>query len=141
MMAEMESRFQEVFSGSRNLLSEGGVGDRLMPAIKGELRVDVCDHDDELVIVADMPGIEKDDVRIHLIDPLRLEISFERSVGKEDEQKNYFMRERISKSMRRVVLLPVEVTFEGAKASFTNGVLDIRLKKSAKETGQLIQIE
>jgi HSP20 family protein len=142
MMAEIESRFQEVFSsGSRNLLPEAGISDRLMPAIRGEFRVDVCDHDDEMVVVADIPGVGKDDVRIRLYDPETLEISTERSEEKKEEQENYFMRERTYGSMRRIVKLPVDVVIEGAKATFTNGVLEVRLKKSPKETGKSIPIE
>ncbi|MDO8841735.1 MAG: Hsp20/alpha crystallin family protein [Methanocalculus sp.] len=142
MMSEMESRFQDMFSGSQTLLPEaGGVSDRLMPAIKGEFRVDVCDHNDELVIVADIPGVQKEDVRIRLFDPRTLEISSERSSEKKEEEENYFMRERIFGSMCRRVRLPVDVVLEGAKATFTNGVLEIRLLKSPKEAGQSIPIE
>ncbi len=51
------------------------------------------------------------------------------------------MRERISGSMSRIVTLPASVTDVGAKASFKNGVLEVRFKKSPEERGTRIQIE
>jgi len=143
MMADMEDRFQELFSGSRNLLPEAGgeVADRFMPAIRGEFRVDVSDHDDEIVIVADLPGCEKENVRIQLLDPQTLEIATRQSTEKQDEQENYYMRERMYGSMRRLVRLPVDVTEDGAQATFKNGVLEVHLKKTETPSMRAIQIE
>lgn len=147
MMADMEARFQDIFSGNRNLLPEatGGTGlgmtDRFMPAIRGEFRVDVSDHEDELVIVADLPGCEKENVSIQLIDPRTLEIATRSSTEKKDEQENYYMRERMYGSMRRMVRLPVDVNEDGAQASFKNGVLEVHLKKNEVPSARSIQIE
>ena len=43
--------------------------------------------------------------------------------------------------MCRIVNLPHDVTEESASASFKNGVLEIRLKKSKEEKGKQIKIE
>ncbi|HIJ06111.1 Hsp20/alpha crystallin family protein [Methanocalculus sp.] len=144
MMAEMEARFQEIFSGTRrNLLPEagGGVTDRFLPAIRGEFRVDISDHEDEVVIVADIPGFEKEGVSVQLIDPRTLEIATRQSTEKKDEQENYYIRERMYGSMRRLVRLPVDVTEDGAQASFKNGVLEVHLKKTEMPSVRSIQIE
>ncbi|RQD84307.1 MAG: Hsp20/alpha crystallin family protein [Methanocalculus sp. MSAO_Arc2] len=141
MMADMEGRFQEMFSEGRLLLPQGGVADRFVPAIRGEFRVDVSDHEDEVVIVADLPGLEKEDVRIQLHNPRTLEIATQQSAEKADEQENYIMRERLFGSMRRIVQLPVDVTEEGAKATFKNGVLEVHLKKTETAAVRSIQIE
>ncbi len=50
-------------------------------------------------------------------------------------------QERAFGCMKRMVPLPSEATAEGAKASFTNGVLEIRLKKATVEQGERIPIE
>lgn len=147
MMAEMEARFQDIFSGSRNLLPEAGgvaglgMADRFMPAIRGEFRIDVSDHDNEIVIVADLPGYEKENVSIQLIDPQTLEIATQQSTEKKDEQENYYMKERMYGSMRRLVRLPVDVTEDGAQATFKNGVLEVHLKKTEIPMVRSIQIE
>jgi HSP20 family protein len=138
MMSEMENRF---FGPSGRLLPPGGITDRMMPALRGEFRVDIRDHDDEIIVVADLPGAEKEDVSVSLVNPGMLEIRSERSTDKEEKEEGYFIRERMSGSMSRIVPLPHEVTDEGASATFKNGILEIRMKKSTTKRGAQIKVE
>jgi HSP20 family protein len=138
MMSEMENRF---FGPSRRLLPPGGIADRMMPAIRGEFRVDIRDHNDEIIVVADLPGAEKKDVSVSLVNPGMLEIRSERTTDKEEEEEGYYMRERMSGSMSRIVPLPHEVTDAGASATFKNGILEIRMKKSTTGRGSQIEVE
>jgi HSP20 family protein len=123
------------------LLPAGGFTEKVLPGILGEFRVDVSEHEDEVIVVADLPGIEKEDVNLRLINPRTLEISTERKDVTEDEKKGYFVRERIYGSMRRLIPLPNEVTEKSAKATFTNGVLEVRFKKVKEQKGGKIEIE
>ncbi|MDK2917101.1 MAG: hypothetical protein PWR25_1658 [Euryarchaeota archaeon] len=138
LMAEMESRFQSMLSGigARGEEFRG----RVVPAVR-DFRVDVRDHEDEVIVVADLPGVEKENVNVRLIDPQHLEISSRRAGETEEEGRDFFMRERIYGQMSRTVLLPAEVTEENAAATFKNGVLEVRLKKMPTETGTTIPIE
>lgn len=138
MMSEMENRF---WGPSGRLLPPGGITDRMMPAIRGEFRIDIRDHDDEIIVVADLPGAEKDDVSASLVNPGMLEIRSERKAEKEEKEEGYYMRERMSGTMSRIVSLPHDVTDSGASATFKNGVLEIRLKKSTTERGSPINVE
>lgn len=138
MMSEMENRF---FGPSGRLLPPGGISDRMMPALRGEFRVDIRDHDDEIIVVADLPGSEKKDVSVSLVNPRVLEIRADRAAEKEENTEGYFMRERITGTMSRTVPLPQEVTEEDASATFTNGVLEIRMKKSPAKHGSPIAVE
>jgi len=137
LMSMMESRLGESLSGE-NIFSN-----RIRPVISGECRVDVIDHEEETYVVADLPGAGKEDVRIKLIDPKTLEISCnrEKSREEEDEEKGYFLRERVYGEMVRHVSLPAEVTEEGATASFNNGVLEVHMKKIALGPGKNIEIK
>jgi HSP20 family protein len=47
----------------------------------------------------------------------------------EEKAEGYYVRERVSGSMRRIVWLPAEVMEENARAGFKNGVLEVILKK------------
>ena len=47
-------------------LPPGGVTDRMLPAIRGEFRIDVREHDDEVIVIADLPGVEKEDVSLQI---------------------------------------------------------------------------
>lgn len=138
MMSEMENRF---WAPSGRLLPPGGIADRMMPAIRGEFRVDIRDHDDEIIVVADLPGVEKTDLSVSLVNPGMLEIRSERRAEKEEKEEGYVMRERMSGAMSRIVTLPHDVTDAGASATFKNGVLEIRLKKSTTERGSPINVE
>jgi HSP20 family protein len=138
-MAEMEYRFQSMLGdlGSRGEEVRG----RVMPAIRGDFRVDVRDHMDEVIVVADLPGVEKEHVGVRLLDPQRLEIASIRTGEVAEETEGYYVRERRYGTMNRIVALPVEVTDMDSTASFKNGVLEVRLKKAPIEVGTTIPIE
>jgi HSP20 family protein len=93
------------------------------------------------MVVADLPGVDKEDISISLLNPNTLEIACERRSDKEEKDEGYYVRERMYGSMSRTVALPHDVTEKGASATFKNGVLEIRLKKSKEERGSRIKIE
>jgi HSP20 family protein len=138
MMSEMENRF---LGPSGRLLPPGGITDRMMPALRGGFRVDIRDHDDEIIVVADLPGAEKEGVSVSLVNPGMLEIRSERKTDKEEKEEGYYMRERMSGTMSRIVPLPHDVTDAGASATFKNGILEIRMKKSTTQRGSQITVE
>ena len=80
MMSEMENRF---LGPSGRLLPPGGSPSRMMPALRGGFRVDIRDHDDEIIVVADLPGQEKEGVSVSLVNPGMLEIG----LGAENRQR------------------------------------------------------
>jgi HSP20 family protein len=117
MRAELDNMFQLAPYRGR-FLPPGGVTDRMLPAIRGEFRVDVREHDDEVIVVADLPGVEKNDVSLQILNPRNLEISCERKGEKEEKSEGYYVRERVCGLMQPMVTIPADVTVEGAKASF-----------------------
>ncbi|QYZ78718.1 Hsp20/alpha crystallin family protein [Methanofollis formosanus] len=134
MRGDMESRVQ-------SLLTETGAG-KYLPTVRGEdLRVDVCAHEGEVMVVADLPGVEKENISLQLINPRLLEISAVQAQEQEAEEAGYYMRERYYGTVRRAVELPEEVREEDASATFKNGVLEVHLKKVEEEKGTAIPIE
>ncbi|MEI7489971.1 MAG: Hsp20/alpha crystallin family protein [Bacteroidota bacterium] len=73
---------------------------------------DVFDEKNEVVIIAEMPGIEENDIKIDLKGDI-LEIS---ALGK-------------SRTYRKELLLPVKVIKKNLRHKFTNGILEIKIKK------------
>ncbi|PKG33984.1 Hsp20/alpha crystallin family protein [Methanoregula sp.] len=140
MRAELDSLFRQMSEGSR-LLPAGGMSDRMLPAIRGEFRVDVREHEDDVIVAADLPGVDKEAVSLQLVNPRALEISCERSDEREEKQKGFSMRERISGSMSRIIALPADVTDKDSRASFRNGVLEVTLKKTQDAKKSRITIE
>jgi HSP20 family protein len=115
---------------------------KMLPAARTALRVDVAEQDDEVIVTADMiAGIAKKDISLNLISPQALEISCERKVEKKEENEGYSLRERTFGSMMRIVPLPKPVTEEGSSSSFRNGVLEVHLKKTTKESRGKIAVD
>ena len=141
MRSELEGIVSQTYPTGSKLLLPGGVADRMLPAILGVFRVDVREHADEVIIVADLPGAEKEQVSLQLLNPRTLEIAYERKDETEESSEGYFLRERISGSMRRVVAMPTDVTDEDSTATFRNGVLEVHLKKVRTVSNPRIRIE
>ncbi|MCD6227629.1 Hsp20/alpha crystallin family protein [Candidatus Micrarchaeota archaeon] len=91
--------------------------------------LDIEDRGKELVIVADMPGINKEDIDIE-VEPDHIKISAESQFKTEKKKKNYYYQERRHSGFSRMVSLPVEVIPGKAKAEYKNGVLRVYLPKA-----------
>jgi HSP20 family protein len=92
--------------------------------------IDVQDHDDHFLIVAEMPGIEKEQVNIKVTDNM-VEISGENALECDIDQMEtaYLCNERATTNFRRKVPLPLPVIPEEAEASMRLGVLTLKLPK------------
>ena len=140
----LDTLFREAGEGSLTPLLPAGSASatKMLPVTLPRPGVDVVQHDDEVVVTADLaPGVFKKDITLDLIDPRALEISWERKEEEKEEKEGYYLRERRFGSMTRIVPLPVTVTREKATATVKNGVPEIHLKKSAKEPTAKIAIE
>lgn len=94
-------------------------------------RMDVVDQGDKFEIKVDLPGISKDDINIS-IEGARVTLQAESRQQRETKDGERVLHsERTITSYARNFELPVEVTEEGADASFENGVLTLTLPKRA----------
>ncbi len=139
LRTELMNRFDRLMTSP--LLPPGNFVERIVPTILGELRVDVAEQESEVIVVADLPGVEKENVEISLVNPRTLEIRCERKQETEEKEEGYYLKERRSGSLSRVIPLPHEVTDEGAAATFKNGVLEIHFRKIKSERGAKIKID
>jgi HSP20 family protein len=101
--------------------------------------IDMIDEGDSLRIKADMPGIDKQDIKLK-VTANAVTISAESKEEKEKKDKNYYYNERSARQYYRSIPLPVEVDSKSAKATFRNGMLDISLKKKGAQ-GEEVKIE
>lgn len=102
--------------------------------------VDVVERDDEIEVTADLPGYETDDIDVQLRDDDRLEITANRTTESERTEGTFHRRERRQESVSRTVSLPAPVDSEETEASYTNGVLTIRLAKRSAGEGTSIDV-
>ncbi|WP_181391827.1 Hsp20/alpha crystallin family protein [Methanospirillum lacunae] len=130
LFADMESRFHSLVPSFPSYSQRI----REMPTLStGGFSIDVRDESEEVVARADIPGCQKDMVKVRLIRPNLLQITCERKEEKEEEEKDFFIRERFFGTVSRSVPLPAEVSEDNAKATFENGVLEVHFKKSPRE--------
>ena|SRR5690348_15443475 len=101
--------------------------------------VDIYETENELVLKADLPGINEKDIDIRVENnmlTLRGERQFEKTV-KED---NYLRVERNYGSFSRTFGLPNTVNTEGVSAEYKNGVLTVQLPKRAESKPKQIKV-
>jgi HSP20 family protein len=109
------------------LPATGDVAMKMLPAARTALRVDLTENDDEVVVT--------------LINAQTLEISCERREEKDVVEEGYSLRGRSFGSMMRIVPLPKPVTDEGSSSTFRNGILEVHLKKTIKESRGTIAVD
>lgn len=102
--------------------------------------VDVIDREKDIVVTVDLPGVDKNDIRINVRDNT-LEISAEKKTAREHEDEGYLRRERGYSRFYRTIRLPTQVDEARAQAGFNNGVLEITLPKAEKKAGSNIPIK
>ena len=102
-------------------------------------KVDVMDRKDDVVVRAEVPGVNKEDIEVS-ISGNTLTIKGE-SKHEEKEEKGDYWRCEISRgAFSRMILLPAEVDDAKAKASMKDGVLELTLPKLEKSRRHAIAI-
>lgn len=90
--------------------------------------VDVSETDKEVLVKAELPGIEKQDIDLSIENNV-LSIKGEKKLEKEDKGESYHIVERSYGSFFRSVPLPVQCRSENVRATFDKGVLTVRIPK------------
>jgi HSP20 family protein len=127
--------------------------DRLIGSTMGESRssnglsissglpaVDVLRNEDEVIVRADIPGVSKENLEVTVLKN-RLFIRGEKKHKHEGTEGNTHRMERFYGSFERAIDLPVPVTPESMKASFQDGVLEVRAPISEEARPRRIAIE
>lgn len=91
---------------------------RLGPKVREEREplVDIMEENKDVVVVAELPGVDRDDIGLHATED-HLTISV-------DTPKRKYRKE---------LMLPASIDPKSARASYKNGVLEVRLKKARKK--------
>jgi HSP20 family protein len=101
-------------------------------------RVDVIDREAEVLVRAEIPGIEKDQLELTLSDDL---LTIKGETREEKEEKGEFYRSEIHRgSFTRTVRLPDMVVGDKARARFENGLLEITIPKAEKAVRHTVKI-
>ncbi|HUN55016.1 MAG TPA: Hsp20/alpha crystallin family protein [Smithella sp.] len=102
--------------------------------------VDIYEDKGDLVMKADLPGVNKEDVEITLTDG-HINISGERRQESEIKKKDYLKWERTYGSFCRTFVLPAEVDADKVKSTFKDGILEIRMPKTDRAKSKEIKVK
>jgi HSP20 family protein len=101
--------------------------------------MDLVEAEDHFVLKADLPGLSEGDVNIEVQDGA-LTISGERKAEHEQREKGWYRIERSFGSFSRSLTLPDGVDPDRIQASFSHGVLEVRIPKPEERKPRRISI-
>jgi HSP20 family protein len=102
--------------------------------------VDISETPDDFVITAELPGLNKEDVKISYQDGV-LNIHGEKKHEKEEKKKNYYRVERSYGAFERSFRLPSRIVVDKIDAKFRDGVLTLTLPKADEARPKEIPIK
>ena len=104
------------------------------------LVVDLFEEKDDIVVKAEIPGLDKDNISVNLSDHT-LTIKGEKNKEEEVKEENYYRSERSYGSFVRTLELPKDVHADKVKATFKNGVLEVRMPKTEEAKAREIKVK
>lgn len=102
--------------------------------------LDVIDRDNEVLVRAEIPGIDKKDIHISLADNV-LTIKGHTDHEKKEEKGDYYKHEISSSSYARSVTVPSNVDESKVVANLKHGILEIKLPKAESSKRRSIKVE
>jgi len=135
---DMDRLFQQLWGGGRSLMRGRGteMQSTWMP------QVEVCEQGGKLHVFADLPGMNKEDVKLSM-EGDQLIVQGERRSSYEEGQQGsgFYQSERSYGSFFRSIPLPEGVDPQTVQANFKDGVLDVSFDAPRTPQQQARQIE
>ena len=131
MQQEMNRLFDSFFGRPATMMT----GDRLWLPL-----VDMFETKDDLHVTFEVPGVREKEVNVSITGDL-LTVKGERKWDKEQADESYHRLERVYGKFERSLALPVPVQADKVKASYRDGVLEIRLPKAEEIKPKEIKID
>ena len=102
--------------------------------------MDIEETEHEYLLKADLPEVKKEDVKVGIQNGV-LSVEGERKQEKEEQNKTYHRVERVYGKFVRRMAVPTDVDEQKVGAEFKNGVLTVRLPKSAAAKPKTIDVK
>jgi HSP20 family protein len=102
--------------------------------------IDIYETRDDLVITVELPGMKEQDIHLSLTGDA-LALRGHRGATAEAREENYHRIERWSGPFERHIKLPIPVQADRIRASYRDGVLEVRLPKLEEAKPREIKIE
>jgi HSP20 family protein len=102
--------------------------------------VDIFEDNKHITVKAELPGMKKEDLDVNITEEA-ITISGEKKKEEKVEEKDYSRLERSHGSFSRTFTFPTEVQSAKAKASFQDGVLEVKVPKTEAAKKKKIKVE
>ncbi len=135
-MASMRDRFNRLFDDS---LFPVGRGEESLGLSAWNPSVDIYEDDDSIVIKAEIPGVDRDNVQVDLKGRV-LTLKGERKNDSEVKEDRFYRREMSYGRFERAFTLPAEVDADKIKADFKDGVLKVQVPKPEEQKPKQITV-
>lgn len=103
-------------------------------------KVDMLDRKKEIVVRAELPGVNKDDVEV-TVSGQHLTIRAQTKHEEKKAEDRYYHYEMSHGEYQRTLYLPEEVDDSKTKATFSDGVLELTLPKVKKSSERVIKVK
>ena len=104
-------------------------------------RVDITEDESNILVHAELPGLDKNNVKVSVNEERVLTIKGEKTVDEQLKDRTMIRTERVFGQFTRTFVLPDNIDIESIKANFENGVLVLSLKKIEPPKPKSIDIE
>lgn len=102
--------------------------------------VDVYETKDDIVVKAELPGVKPEDVEVSIVGDT-LTLKGERRKEAEVREEGYYRIERSYGAFQRSLTLPSVVNAEKVKATYKDGLLEIKLPKKEEAKPKTVKVE
>ncbi|MBU1121001.1 MAG: Hsp20/alpha crystallin family protein [archaeon] len=92
---------------------------------------DVWEDEKNVYASVELPGLRKEDIDINVTDE-GIEVKAEKKAENEEKDKNYYRLERNYAGFYKFIALPENVDSEKAEASYSDGILEVKIPKTEK---------
>jgi HSP20 family protein len=130
LQSDMNRLFDGFFQGRP---ANGASNQRWIPPM------DLVETEDHLVLRADLPGMNEDDLEIEIKDGV-LTVSGERRSEHESKSEGYYRVERAFGRFSRALSLPDGIDADKVAASFDRGVLEVKMPKPEQTKPHRVEI-
>lgn len=131
---EMDLLVKDMVSGASM------ASDAVLKDCAGDVSVDILQNEKNVIVRADLPGMDKDKMNITLESGRFLKISGSREVLKSQNAPGVVRQERFFGSFEKTTELPCEVENSGISATYKDGVLEITIPKKTQANENKIKI-
>jgi HSP20 family protein len=135
--AAMQREINRMFE---NYLQGGTTDDSTFGPTIWTPAVDILEKEDEYLVKVELPGVNKDDVKITLESNI-LTVKGEKHQEQEEKNQSYHRLERTHGSFQRSFTLPTTVRNDKIDATFKDGVLSVVLPKAEESKPRTIEVK